>query len=186
MAGLPGRRGEFLQAVAHAVEYAQALGCRRLNCLAGNRPEGEKPSRCWDMLVDNVAAAADLLAPHGMQLLLEPLNRADNPDFLLGTMDEVLTLIAATGRSNVALQYDIYHAHAAGEGGLEELARRIGQIGHIQFSDFPGRGQPGTGGINWPAFFAAVKELPYAGWTGAEYFPRGVHSAESLNWLKLV
>jgi hydroxypyruvate isomerase len=161
IACLPGRHGEFLQAVARAVEYAAALGCRRLNCLAGNRPEGENPSRCWDMLADNVAAAADVLAPHGMQLLLEPLNRRDNRHFLLGTMDEVLRLRAAAGRTNIALQHDIYHAYASGEGELPELARRIGQIGHIQFSDYPGRGQPGTGEIDWPAFFNWVQELPY-------------------------
>src|SRR5690606_41753610 len=34
----PGRVEEFRQGVARAIEYAQALGCPQLNCLAGKMP----------------------------------------------------------------------------------------------------------------------------------------------------
>ncbi len=170
IACIPGREDEFLRGVMRAREYANALGCPRVNCLAGNLPEGEAPERCWDVLVENLRLAADMLAVRGVQLLVEPLNRVDNPRFILNGYAEADALLTAVGKDNLALQYDVYHARAGGEDALEGLTRRMGRIGHIQVSDYPGRGAPGTGELDFPRLFRAIRHLPYAGWTGAEYF----------------
>jgi hydroxypyruvate isomerase len=182
IAGLPERRGEYLESVNSAIEYAHALGCRRLNCLAGNLPQPEAREACLQMLVENVAMTADMLAARGMELLLEPLNRTDNPSFILGTLEEADALITLTGKSNIRIQYDTYHCRLAGGNWLAQLEKFIGRIGHIQFSDFPGRGEPGTGTLDFSAFFELVRRLPYNGWVGAEYMPSG-RTEESLNWL---
>ncbi|HUM08905.1 MAG TPA: TIM barrel protein [Acidocella sp.] len=168
IACIPGREDEFLRGLRRAGDYADALGCPRVNCLAGNLPEGEAPERCWDVLVENLRLAADTLAVRGVQLLVEPLNRADNPRFILNGYADADALLTAVGKDNLALQYDVYHARAGGEDVLEGLTRRIGRVGHIQFSDYPGRGAPGTGELDFPRLFRAIRHLPYAGWTGAE------------------
>lgn len=166
----PGRETEFLRGVRLAGDYADALGCPRVNCLTGNLPEGETPERCWDVLVENLRLAVDILTQRGVQLLVEPLNRVDNPRFILNGYGDADALLTAVGRDNLALQYDVYHARASGEDALEGLTKRIGRIGHIQVSDYPGRGAPGTGELDFPRLFRAIRHLPYAGWTGAEYF----------------
>ena len=170
IACIPGRAAEFHAGVTQAVAYAAALRCPRVNCLAGNVPEGENADACWDMLVENLRDAADVFATHNLELLIEPLNRADNPRFMLDGSKDVLALITAVGKRNLALQFDLYHSAAAGEDVCAQLARHIDRIGHIQISDHPGRGAPGSGGFDFTRFFKALSHLPYAGWVGCEYF----------------
>jgi hydroxypyruvate isomerase len=181
LACLPDRRDAFARAVTLAADTATAIGCPRVNCLSGKLPPGESRARCWEVLVENVRWAAERLAERGIQLLVEPLNRVDNPGVMLGTTVEGDALLDAVRHANLALQYDVYHARAAGEDWLAGLTQRIGRIGHVQFSDYPGRGAPGTGDMDLPLFFETIDRLPYPGWTGAEYRPGGV-TLDSLGW----
>lgn len=118
----------------------------------------------------NLRAAADAFATQNIELLIEPLNRADNPRFALAGSRNALELITAVGRNNVLLQFDLYHSAAAGEDVFVMLERHISRIGHIQISDFPGRGAPGTGTLDFARFFRMLEHLPYTGWVGCEYF----------------
>lgn len=170
IACIPGREAEFHAAINQAIIYATALRCTHINCLAGNIPYGVSAQTCWDILVANLRDAADAFATHNFTLLIEPLNRADNPRFLLEGSRDVVDLITAVGRRNVALQFDSYHSTAAGEDVCAELARQIGQIRHIQISDSPGRGAPGSGTFDFVRFFKMLSHLPYEGWVGCEYF----------------
>jgi hydroxypyruvate isomerase len=85
-------------------------------------------------------------------------------------------------RADIFLQYDIYHMLRMGENPAAFIAEHAGRIGHIQFADCPGRGQPGTGEADWAALFSAIDRSGYDGWVGAEYKPSGATSA-SLGWL---
>ncbi|WP_298282562.1 hydroxypyruvate isomerase family protein [Acidocella sp.] len=170
LACLPGRREEFLAGVLRGGDYAAEIGCPRVNCLVGNVPDGSAPEACWETMVESLRLAAAALAARGVTLLIEPLNRRDNPRFILGGYAEADALLTEVGAPNMALQYDFYHAAAAGEDVLSGLERRIERIGHVQFSDFPGRGAPGSGWLDFPRLFRAVAHLPYEGWVGAEYF----------------
>lgn len=180
IACLPGRGAEFRAALAQAITYATALHCPRVNGLAGNIPEGAGAEECWDLAVANLRDAADAFAIHNIELLIEPLNRADNPRFLLNGSQSALDLITAMGKRNVALQFDAYHSAAAGEDACAELARHISQIGHIQISDSPGRGAPGSGKLDFTRFFRALNHLPYTGWVGCEYFD----PAPDFGWMQ--
>lgn len=181
VAGLPGRESEFLDSIRLASDYAGALGCTRVNCLAGVQPAAEARSRCWDVLVRNIALAAERFAQTGVQLLVEPLNLTDVPNFLLGRIADGDELLAAVDHPNLRLQYDAYHRRAAGDDWLGGLAERIPRVGHIQFSDFPGRHEPGTGELDMGRLFALIAALPYHGWTGCEYRPRG-RTEDSFGW----
>jgi hydroxypyruvate isomerase len=68
---------------------------------------------------------------------------------------------------------DIYHAQI-GEGNLIELLRRAGPcIGEIQVADVPGRCEPGTGEINYPAIAKALEDIGYRGNVGLEAWASG-------------
>jgi hydroxypyruvate isomerase len=180
IACLPGREADFSAAIAQAITYATALHCPRVNCVAGNIPENADADNCWDLAVANLRDAADAFASHNIELLIEPLNRADNPRFMLDGSKNALDLITAVGKSNVALQFDSYHSAASGEDVCATLARHISRIGHIQISDFPGRGAPGAGTLNFTRFFRALEHLPYEGWIGCEYFD----PAPDFSWMQ--
>ncbi len=178
----PGRTAEFRRGVELAVAYAEALGVGRLNCLAGKPPVGVRTSEAAETLADNIAHAADVLAGHGLTLVIEAVNHFDIPGFLLHRTEQVEAIIETADRPNVAIQYDIYHAQRE-EGELAgTLAAYIEQIGHVQVADTPGRHQPGTGEINFPFLFAELDRLGYAGFVGLEYVPVP-DTLSSLSWI---
>ena len=68
---------------------------------------------------------------------------------------------------------DLYHAQI-GEGNLIELLRRAAPfIGEIQVADVPGRCEPGTGEINYPAIAQALAAIGYRGTIGLEAWASG-------------
>jgi hydroxypyruvate isomerase len=179
---VPGREAEFRAGVAKAIDYANVLGVPRLNCLAGKRLAGRSDGEHRETLVRNARFAAAELAKHGIDLLIEPINRFDIPGFFLNRSADALTLLDEIGEPNVRLQYDVYHAQREEGELLGTISRSLGRIGHIQIADNPGRHQPGTGEINFPFLFRRLDELKYPGCVGLEYVP-APDTTSSLGWL---
>jgi hydroxypyruvate isomerase len=181
IACLPDRVGEFQDGVGTAIDYAQALGCKQLNVLAGIAPAGVAPDTVHETFVANVKFAAQALAAAGIRLLIEPINTFDIPGFYMNRTRQALDAIEASGSENVFLQYDIYHAQRM-EGELATtIERHLPKIAHMQLADNPGRHEPGTGEINYPFLFAHLERLGYDGWIGCEYKPAATTSA-GLGW----
>ncbi len=177
----PDRVGEFQDGVGRALEYAMALGCRQLNCLAGIAPSGTDPARLRETLVGNLRFAAAALKGEGICLLIEPINTFDIPGFFLCRTRQALEIIAEAGEANLALQYDIYHMQRM-EGELAAtIERNLGAIGHMQLADNPGRNEPGSGEINYTFLFDFIDRTGYAGWIGCEYKP-ATSTEAGLGW----
>ena len=182
----PDRVAEFQEGVGRAVEYAHALGCPRINCLAGVTPAGVATAQARKTLIENLRFAASVFQREGLQLLIEPLNTRDTPGFFLSTTREALAIMDAVGHENICLQYDVYHAQVM-EGDLAcTLAAHLPRIGHIQIADNPGRHEPGTGEINFPFLFSHLQSLGYDGYIGCEYRPSAAceKSEASLGWME--
>ena len=184
IACLPDRIGEFQDGVGRAIGYATALGCTRLNCLAGVAHSTADRENLRGTFVANLRFAARELKPRGITLLIEPLNSRDTPGFFLGTSGQALDIIREVGADNVSLQFDVYHTHIMEEDVLSSLQESIEHIAHVQIADDPGRHEPGTGTIDFPSVFRALERASYAGWVGCEYFPSAA-TEESLAWLRL-
>lgn len=141
----PDRIEEFRSGVGRALEYARALHCPRLNCLAGIVPPGVSRDAAHATLVDNLRFAARALALEGRQLLVEPINTYDIPGFLVARSSDAAALLDEVAEANLAIQYDIYHAQRM-DGELAATFDRLRpRIGHLQIADNPGRHEPGTG-----------------------------------------
>jgi hydroxypyruvate isomerase len=179
----PARTSEFRAGVEQAIRYATALRCPRVNCLAGIVPPGVAVTEARKVLVENLRFAADQLGVAGVELLLEPVNTRDVPGFLVARTAPALAIIDEVGSENLKLQYDIYHAQVMQGDIARSIEAELGQIGHIQLADNPGRHEPGTGEINFPFLFARLDALGYAGWVGCEYKPRTTTEA-GLDWLR--
>ena len=184
LACLPHRQGEFAESVEQAVDYAMVLDCERLHCMAGLRPDGIAEAELEATYIANLRYAADRLATIGATLMIEPINsRIDMPGYWLDSVEKGFCLLEAVHRSNVKLQYDVYHAQIIAGDLARTLERHIDQIGHIQIADNPGRHEPGTGEINYPYLFDLLDKLGYSGWVGCEYKPLG-NTEAGLNWMK--
>jgi hydroxypyruvate isomerase len=181
---LPDRVGEFQDGVGKAIEYATALDCKQLNCLAGLAPGGVPSDRLDTTFVSNLKFAAQKLKQSGIKLLIEPINSTrDMPGFYLDHTQQALDIIAEVGSDNLFLQYDIYHMQVM-EGDLAAtIEKNLKLIPHMQLGDNPGRHEPGTGEINFPFLFNFIDRLGYDGWIGCEYKPLTTTDA-GLGWVK--
>ncbi len=192
LACLPHRQGEFAESVEQALGYAMVLDCGRVHCLAGLSPKGTSSgarlagvgeAELEATYVANLQFAADRFATIGATVMIEPINsRIDMPGYWLDDIAKGFRLLEAVDRSNVKLQYDIYHAQIIAGDLARTLEANIQRIGHIQIADNPGRHEPGTGEINYPFLFDLLDRLGYDGWVGCEYKPLAATEA-GLGWL---
>ena len=179
----PGRAKEFQDGVAKAIDYATALGCRQVNCLAGIRPPHVDPNDARETFIKNLQYAAPRLKDAGIKLLIEPINTRDIPGFFLNYTRQALDIIKAVGSDNLYVQYDIYHMQIM-EGDLARtIEANLKLIPHMQLADNPGRNEPGTGEINYGYLLPYIDRQGYEGWIGCEYKPATTTEA-GLGWAK--
>lgn len=182
IAVLPDRVGEFQDCVGNAIEYATALGCKKINCMAGIAPAGVDPDKLRETFVANIRFAGQQFKAHGIKLVVEAINTFDIPGFYLSRTSQALDLIAAADCDNIFLLYDIYHMQRM-EGELANTIKaNLPMIGHMQLADNPGRFEPGTGEINYRFLFDFIDKAGYEGWIGCEYKPKAT-TAEGLGWM---
>lgn len=179
----PGREAEFACGVDTALVYALATGCQRLHAMAGLKPAGVSEAALRTTYIHNLRAAAALLAPHGITLLIEPINTRDMPGYFLNLQQQAHDIAAEVGAPNLQVQMDFYHCQIM-EGDLSaRLQKHFPGVGHLQIAGVPDRHEPDTGEINYPHLFALIDALGYTGFVGCEYRPRAGTSA-GLGWLR--
>ena len=117
----------------------------------------------------------------GRVFTLENLNTTvDHPGTPFAKAADTLALVEAVGSPHLRMNLDLYHAQI-GEGNLTQLVQRaLPLVGEIQVADVPGRCEPGTGEINYPAVAVALDRLGYTGVVALEGFASGdpVHALD--------
>lgn len=170
------RREQAEAGFAQAVELALAIGAPALNLLVGRALPGVPESEQRAAIVDCLRSLAPLAARHELRILLEPVNAIENPGFLAPTPDAALELIEATGPEHaeqLGLLLDLYHVARAGLDPAEQIARHGERSGHVQLSDCPGRGAPGSGELAVWELLEQLAASRYEGTVGLEYMPSG-------------
>ncbi len=178
LSAIPGREAEAREAIDEAIAYATAIDTPNIHVMAGFAA-GDAARRTF---VANLQYACDQAAPHGITILVEPLNKYDAPGYFLATTDQALAIIEAVGAPNLKLMFDCYHVQLM-EGDLtHRIAALLPSIGHIQFASVPDRGAPDHGEINYDHLFRVISDLGYTSPLGAEYKPAG-NTDDTLGWL---
>lgn len=181
LAGMPGRENEFKEALATALHYARATGCKRLHAMHGIPAPGTDPGDCRRVLVENLRHAAAEAASLGVTILVEALNPRDVPGYPVNTQREAQAIVATVARENVRVQFDMYHCQIV-EGDVATTFRELlPWVGHVQIAGVPGRHEPSVGEVRYEYLLALLDEVGYAGWVGCEYRP-AAKTAEGLGW----
>jgi hydroxypyruvate isomerase len=179
-------RSDFLAGIETACRAARVLGAPAVVVVSGEELAATSRDEQHASIVAGLSAAAPVAADHGVSLLLEPLNtKVDHPGQFLSDTAEGFRIVREVDRDNVRLLYDLYHSVAMGEDPRTELAGNEPLVGHVQVADWPGRGEPGSGSIDWAAQLTTLREYGYAGRLGLEYVPQ-VDTVASLAHLRAV
>jgi hydroxypyruvate isomerase len=142
----------------------------------------------------NLKWASDLAKAHGRDVLIEPINTRDIPNFFLNKQIDAHDIVLELGCDNLKVQMDLYHCQIV-EGDLAaKIAHYLptGRVGHFQIAGVPKRHEPNMGELNYPALFDLIDELSkahdWSGWIGCEYNPkRGAEmggTSAGLTWLR--
>lgn len=182
LAAVPEKQGAFSKAVEKSHSYAKILQPQVINILPGRCFKREKIDNYLTTFKNNLSLALDTFSPLGIKTVFEAINTKDMPDFIIHNASQMLAILEQLKHPMLFMQYDIYHMESMGENINLFIKQYSSKIGHIQFADVPGRGQPGTGRINFEQLFLTIDQSDYAGWIGAEYNPVGT-SKQSLGWL---
>ena len=169
--------GRFRDNIDVAVGFAGRLDCRVLNALYGNLADDTD----HDLALENLALAVTAADRIGATVVVEAINSHENPRYPLFSSTAALEVVDQV--SGTAFLADLYHLHRMGEDIAALITSSAHRFGHVQLADDPGRGQPGTGGIDWTEVFGLLAASPYTGPVGLEYKPVGP-SADSFRWLK--
>jgi hydroxypyruvate isomerase len=183
LAAVPEKQTQFETAVAQAVEYAQILKPEAINILPGCCFDNEHLAAYQDTFKKNLHYALAAFSPLGIKTVFEAINTRDMPHFIIHSSAQMLDIMTEIKHPDLLMQYDIYHSLVMKENPTSFIAQYSDKIGHIQFADYPGRHEPGTGNINFQQLFSVIKTSGYAGWIGAEYKPLN-SSTSSLSWLR--
>lgn len=185
---IPGEESEkFRRNVEVATDFAQALGCRQLNALYGNRVDGASPEQQDRLALENLALAARAADRVGAVVLVEALNAPESPHCPIVSAPRAIDVVdkvnAATGLDNTRFLMDLYHLAMNGEDLPQIIAAHAARTAHVQIADSPGRGAPGTGELDFADLLGRLKEAGYEGRIGLEYKPGDGPSAGSFDWL---
>ncbi|WP_315706263.1 MULTISPECIES: 2-oxo-tetronate isomerase [unclassified Bradyrhizobium] len=178
-AALPERFDDLKASLATALPYAQATGVKRVHLMAGIAERSD--AKAVEAFIKSVTWAAEFFAPHGLDVVIEPINARNVPGYFLNDFTFARDLIRDLKIPNLKLQFDIYHCQIIHGDVTMRLREMIDIIGHIQIASIPSRHEPDGEELNYPFLFAELDRLGYAGFVGCEYNPRG-KTEEGLGW----
>lgn len=182
LAAIPGREREFREVFARALDYIAAIGGSAVHCLAGKVAPEQRPA-AERVFIANLQAAADVAAARNVNLLIEPINAIDRPNYFLNHVEHAADIIAKANKPNIKMQFDFYHVQIVGGDIVRRMEKFMPVIGHLQCAAVPTRHEPDEGEVNYSYVFGEVDRLGYAGWIGAEYRPR-IGTEQGLGWAK--
>ena len=179
LAAVPGREEEARAAIAQAVDYAVATGTGAVHVMAGRTDGGKVAEAAFRA---NLTHACDLAAPHGITILIEPINTRDVQGYHLSGTDHAAAIIADLAKPNLKLMFDCYHMQIMQGDLFTHLRDLMPVIGHIQIAAVPDRGEPDQGEVDYLWLMQEVDRMGYGAFVGAEYRPR-FGTLQGLTWL---
>lgn len=169
----PWDHSEFFRKLDEGVSIARDLGCPRIVVGSGTGFGGWKRQVQLDKLIEIYRTAVAQIDGSGIALVLEPVNvRVDHPGSLLDRTAEAVYVARGVDSPVFGVLYDIYHSAVEGEDMAAELANAGDLVTYVQLADAPGRGEPGTGALDWPERLRILRASGYDGPIGLEYYPQ--------------
>jgi hydroxypyruvate isomerase len=152
------------------VDVARRVRATYLTVVPGladpNLPADYQTAHCIDLL----RKCCDIVEPHGLVMVLEPLNRLTNhPGVFLYGSPQAYLLCRAVNRPSCRILFDIYHQQISEGNLIPNIDRCWDQIGYFQSGDNPGRNEPGTGEINYGNVLGHIYRKGYRGFVGMEH-----------------
>jgi hydroxypyruvate isomerase len=160
----------FLEDIRTSIEVAKRLNATHATVVTGFMDSRLPIDIQTGRIIDVMRRAADIAAPHGLVLVMEPLNtRTNHPGVFMQTIAQGFAVAKGVNSPAVKVLADLYHEQIQSGNIIPTLDACWDEVGYIQFGDNPGRLEPGTGEINYRTIVGWLRQRRYAGVIGMEH-----------------
>lgn len=167
--GDPDRREEFLADIKNAVTVAKRVNAKWMTVVPGHLDLRLSMGYQTAHVVESLKQASALLEPHGLVMVLEPLNFMNHPGMFLHGSPQAYEICKAVDSPSCKILFDIYHQQIQEGNLIANMEACWDEIAYIQIGDNPGRNEPTTGEINYGNVFRFIHGKGYQGILGMEH-----------------
>ncbi len=162
-------RDEFLGYIKAAVDVAKRLDAKWMTVVCGHVDLRSNMGYQTANVVETLKMASEILEPHGVTMVLEPLNFRDHPGLFLTKSAQAFEICKAVDSPSCKILFDIYHQQIQEGNLIPNIDNSWDEIAYFQIGDNPGRKEPTTGEINFSNVFKHIVEKGYTGVFGMEH-----------------
>ncbi|SHI35327.1 hydroxypyruvate isomerase [Arenibacter nanhaiticus] len=163
------KRAEFLDYIRQSVEVAKRVNAKWMTVVPGHVDLRLQPGYQQANVIESLKQASAILEPHGLTMVLEPLNFRDHPGLFLTDSPQAYEICKAVDSPACKILFDIYHQQIQEGNLIPNMEASWDEIAYIQIGDNPGRKEPTTGEINYRNVFKFIKDKGFNGILGMEH-----------------
>ena len=163
------KRIEFLNDIKSSIEVAKRVNAKWMTVVPGHLDLKLRMGHQTANVVESLKQASALLEPHGIVMVLEPLNFRNHPGLFLTDSPQAYEICKAVNSPACKILFDIYHQQIQEGNLIPNMEAAWSEIAYIQIGDNPGRNEPTTGEINYYNVFKWIHEQEFNGVLGMEH-----------------
>lgn len=163
-------RERFLADIRSSVDVAKRLNSKHMTIVTGFMDRKLPVDIQTARVIDVLRRAAEIYEPHGLVMVMEPLNTLVNhPGVFMSTVPQGYAVARAVSSPAIKVLADLYHEQIQAGNLINTLDTCWDEIAYIQFGDNPGRKEPSTGEVNYRNIVRWLRAKKYAGVIGMEH-----------------
>ena len=160
---------KFLYEINNSVEIAKRVNAKWITVVPGFVDLKINHNYQTANVIETLKKASGILEPHGIVMVLEPLNFRNHPGLFLAESPQAYSICKAVNSPSCKILFDIYHQQIQEGNIIPNIEKCWDEIGYFQIGDNPGRNEPTTGEINYKNIFKFIKEKEFNGVLGMEH-----------------
>lgn len=162
-------RNEFLDYIRKSVDVAKRVKATWMTVVPGHMDLHLRTGFQTANLVESLRRACDILEPHGLIMVLEPLNFDGHAGQFLQEIPQAYEICRAVNSPSCKILFDVYHQQISEGNLIPNIDMAWDEIAYFQVGDNPGRNEPTTGEINYKNLFKHLHSKTYKGIIGMEH-----------------
>jgi len=168
--GDPKHRDAFLKEIQESVEIAKRVHAKWMTVVPGHVDSRPHMDFQTANVIETLKRASAILEPHGLVMVLEPLNTLRNhPGMFLTGVPQAYMICKAVGSPSCKILFDMYHQQITEGNIIPNINAAWDEVAYFQVGDNPGRNEPGTGEMNYRNIFRYIHGKGFAGIVGMEH-----------------
>lgn len=163
------KHDQFLKEIKESVEVAKRCNARWVTVVPGVLTNNINPHFQTALIVETLKKACEILEPHNIVIVLEPLNFRDHPNLFLVDVPQAYLVCKAVNSPSCKILYDMYHAQIQVGNIIPYIDQAWEEVPYFQIGDNPGRKEPTTGEMNYKNIFQHIYKKGFKGILGMEH-----------------